>query len=62
LEFRGKGGIVIIAPSKHKSGNCYVWAPGQSPDELALADVPTQILEASWTCKRLVVASSPISV
>jgi hypothetical protein len=46
LEFRGKGGIVVIPPSLHESGNRYAWAEGRSPDDLDLPDVPTQILEA----------------
>jgi hypothetical protein len=46
LEFRGKGGIVVIPPSLHKSGNRYAWAKGRSPDDLDLPDVPMQILEA----------------
>jgi len=46
LEFRGKGGIVVIPPSLHKSGNRYTWAKGQSPDDLDLPDVPPLVLEA----------------
>lgn len=46
LEFRGHGGIVIIPPSLHKSGNRYEWAKGRSPDDLELPELPPQILEA----------------
>jgi hypothetical protein len=46
LEFRGKGGIVIIPPSLHKSGKRYAWSPGQSPEDLSLPEVPPAILKA----------------
>lgn len=46
LEFRGKGGIVVIPPSLHKSGNRYAWARGRSLDDLSLPDLPRGILEA----------------
>ena len=46
LEFRGKGGIVIAAPSLHKSGQRYTWAEGQSLDDLPLPDLPEKILVA----------------
>lgn len=46
LEFRGFGGILIVPPSKHKSGHRYVWAPGRSPDEISLPQVPPEILNA----------------
>jgi hypothetical protein len=46
LEFRGQGGIVILPPSLHRSGNCYQWAPLRSPEELELPPPPAAILEA----------------
>jgi len=46
LEFRGKGGIVVIPPSLHKSGQHYAWAPGQSPADLPFPPVPEQIIAA----------------
>ena len=46
LEFRGHRGIVIIPPSQHKSGHCYAWAPGRSPDDLELPELPKQILDS----------------
>jgi hypothetical protein len=46
LEFRGHGGIVVLPPSEHKSGNLYAWAPDQSLDDLELPEVPGPILEA----------------
>jgi hypothetical protein len=46
LEFRGQGGIVVIPPSMHKSGERYAWVPGQSPDDLDFPELPAPILEA----------------
>jgi hypothetical protein len=46
LEFRGKGGVVVIPPSLHPSGNRYVWADARSPDDLALLELPDEILRA----------------
>ncbi len=46
LEFRGKGGIVVIPPSLHRSGNRYAWADGASPDDLPLPELPAEIVAA----------------
>ena len=46
LEFRGKGGIVIIPPSLHKSGHRYTWAEGRCPDDLPLPQLPAEIVAA----------------
>jgi hypothetical protein len=46
LEFRGKGGVVIIPPSLHRSGNRYEWAPGQSPADLPLPALPDAVVSA----------------
>jgi hypothetical protein len=46
LEFRGDRGIVVAAPSRHKSGNRYRWAEGKSLDDLPLPEVPKPIYEA----------------
>jgi hypothetical protein len=46
LEFRGHGGIVIIPPSQHKSGQRYAWVAGRSPDDLPLPELPSAILQA----------------
>jgi hypothetical protein len=45
LEFRGNRGIVVLPPSLHQSGNRYRWAPGLSPNDLALPAVPPLILK-----------------
>jgi hypothetical protein len=46
LEFRGQGGVIILPPSRHQSGHRYAWAPSQSPDALALPEVPPAVLQA----------------
>ncbi len=46
LEFRGHAGLTVLPPSLHKSGNRYVWAPGQSLDDLCPPDLPAEIVEA----------------
>jgi len=46
LEFRGQGGLVVLPPSVHPSGGRYEWAPGASPDDLTLPDVPASVLDA----------------
>lgn len=44
LEFRGKGGIVVLPPSVHRSGRRYRWADGAEIDEIELPEVPAPIL------------------
>lgn len=46
LEFRGKGGVIILPPSLHKSGHRYEWAKDRSPDDLDLPDLPAPVVEA----------------
>jgi hypothetical protein len=46
LEFRGQGGLVVLPPSLHASGNRYQWAAGLSLDDLAPPEVPITILKA----------------
>lgn len=45
LEFRGQGGIVILPPSRHKSGNRYRWRKNRSPLDLAPPPAPKQVLQ-----------------
>ena len=59
LEFRGKGGIVIIPPSLHKCGHPYAWAPRRSPDDLPLPELPASILEALQPVVRPVLKDPP---
>ena len=46
LEFRGRGGVIILPPSLHQSGYRYEWAPGRSLHDLPLAELPLPVLEA----------------
>jgi hypothetical protein len=45
LEFRGKGGLVLLPPSSHMSGHRYEWAAGRSLWELPRPAVPEPILQ-----------------
>jgi hypothetical protein len=46
IDLRGDGGCVVAPPSTHSSGRRYVWAPGCSPGERALAPLPHCFLPA----------------
>ena len=46
LELRGYRGLIVAPPSLHRSGNRYVWAEGQSPDDIPLPELPEQVLAA----------------
>lgn len=46
LEFRGKGGLVVLPPSLHKSANRYRWAEGLSLEDVPLPDTPAAVIEA----------------
>jgi putative DNA primase/helicase len=39
-------GYVLIAPSRHFSGNCYEWVPGKAPWEIEMAQAPEELLSA----------------
>jgi hypothetical protein len=62
LEFRGKGGIVIVPPSLHKSGNRYAWAEGRSLDDLRLPELPKEIVAALEPAPRPTPASNSVPV
>ena len=49
LEFRSTGGCLVLPPSTHPSGRTYEWCEGKSLDDLPLAEVPREIVEA---CER----------
>lgn len=48
LEFRGHGGLIILPPSIHPSGNAYRWIDGRSIWAAGLADLPEQICREFW--------------
>lgn len=39
-------GYVLIAPSRHFSGNCYEWVEGKAPWEIEIAEAPEELLSA----------------
>lgn len=45
LDVKADGGYVIAPPSVHPNGNEYQWAYGYSPDERAVAPLPTALAE-----------------
>jgi hypothetical protein len=49
LEFRSAGGCLVLPPSIHPSGRAYEWCDGKALDDLPLAEVPREIVEA---CER----------
>jgi Bifunctional DNA primase/polymerase, N-terminal len=46
LEVKGEGALVIASPSLHESHRRYGWLPDHSPWEVALAPIPTEVVEA----------------
>lgn len=45
VDVRADHGYAILPPSVGREGVCYEWLPGQSPDEIPLAEVPPALLE-----------------
>lgn len=46
IDFRGDGGYIVVAPSRHISGNAYAWEASSRPGEAELADLPPWLLQA----------------
>jgi transcriptional regulator with XRE-family HTH domain len=46
LEFRGRGGLAVLPPSLHPSGNTYAWAAGRTLADLPLPELPAVIVES----------------
>ena len=46
IDLRCEGGYVVAPPSLHPSGARYRWLPGQGPQDIALAALPSWFLEA----------------
>ncbi len=40
VDVRADGGYIVVAPSRHSSGNLYQWEPGHASGEIPLADLP----------------------
>ncbi len=49
LDLKGEGGLVVVPPSRHASGEPYVWAAGRSPDDITLAPVPEWLITVART-------------
>lgn len=62
IDIRGSGGYVVIPPSKHPSGRIYEWVNGRSPDEIAIAEAPTWLLELLKPPERKLHVPAPLSV
>ena len=45
VDTRGLGGFAVLAPSQHKSGRTYAWAPGRAPWENELLAMPPWLIE-----------------
>jgi len=44
LDVRTQGGMIVVAPSLHQSGNRYAWDEGCSPFEMEAADMPEWLI------------------
>ncbi len=44
VDLRGDGGLVIVPPSIHPSGQPYRWRRGRAPGEIAIAPIPVWLL------------------
>lgn len=45
IDIRGHGGMIVLAPSLHPSGNRYQWENDYGPDEIDLLPVPARLCE-----------------
>ncbi|MDP2354828.1 MAG: bifunctional DNA primase/polymerase [Beijerinckiaceae bacterium] len=45
IDVRGEGGVIVVSPSVHESGNPYLWLPGCAPWEMEVAEAPPWLLE-----------------
>ena len=44
VDLQGEGSLIVVAPSRHKSGGVYKWADGRAPWECELAPLPAWVL------------------
>lgn len=47
IDVRGDGGYVVAPPSVHPCGHLYAWVDGLSLDDVPLAELPPELLEAA---------------
>ncbi|BDG61531.1 bifunctional DNA primase/polymerase [Caldinitratiruptor microaerophilus] len=59
LELKGDGSYVVLAPSMHRSGRRYAWAPGRSPDDIEPAPLPGWIIERVQATGRVAPGPGP---
>lgn len=45
LDIRGKGGVIVAAPSLHPDGGYYQWGEGRAPWEIPVAEAPAWLIE-----------------
>lgn len=51
LDIRTDGGLVVVPPSRHISGNTYEWEASSRPEEKQLAPMPGWLIEAIEAAK-----------
>ncbi len=45
IDIRNDGGYIVVPPSRHVTGNSYLWESGKSPWEISLAKLPLAWIE-----------------
>lgn len=61
IDSRGEGGYVVAPPSVHPNGHVYAWAPGRSPDEIDLEELPAQLVPPLCTGRTKPVQSRSVA-
>ena len=55
IDVRAEGGLIVLPPSIHKTGNKYKWAEGCSPEEIGvenIAEIPKWLLDRLESIKK----------
>jgi hypothetical protein len=60
LELRGQGGLVVLPPSLHGSGNRYKWVKDRTPSDLSLPPLPAAIAKTLAAPVKPKAASKPL--